>query len=520
MSIRKAEEDNGSRSTRGVDAVALGRHAAGLCVGAVVLDGTSLTINPTLEAITGHAATELDSLDAWFTTLFGRHAESERLRYESARAAGFRGLMYSVIERKDGEERTLEIARSRVDTSEFWIVRDVTMTIDLQDALIRARDAAEDAARAKAAFLTTMSHELRTPMNGVIGVLDLLLQTSLTPLQHEYAETVQCASEVLLALMTNILDYSYLETGRIILERVEFAPATAISEAVHPFSVVARQKGLALEVDCSEIEHTAVGDPDRLRQLVSSLVSNAVKFSSEGHVVVRARTTACVDDKVMLELRVSDTGIGVPLAMQERMFEPFTQADSGNARPRGGIGLGLATARAIVALMDGELTMKSDGERGSTFVATVLFRAGTTGSSIASHETPPLVSNAAPHAGHALVVDDNRVNAKIAVAILERLGWTADVAYDGEQAIAGVRRRRYDAVLMDCQMPVMDGFEATRRIRALPEGGQLLIVAQTAMAIVGDRERCLSAGMDEYVAKPLRPRELARVLSRATVRAA
>ena len=259
--------------------------------------------------------------------------------------------------------------------AELWVVSDITLMKDTQDALLEAKDAAESAARAKANFLATMSHEIRTPMNGVIGMSELLLNTNLTAAQREYAETVRTSSELLLTVVNDILDFSRLEAQRIILQRVQFSPCAVLEECALLFAPAAAAKNLSLVVDAATVTRSAVGDPTRLRQLVTNLLSNAVKFTSRGEIVLKAGTERCPDDKLMLRISIGDTGIGVSEEVQRTVFDAFAQGDASTTREFGGLGLGLAICREVVALMGGEISVESEIGRGSTFSVTLLLEA-------------------------------------------------------------------------------------------------------------------------------------------------
>ena len=373
--------------------------------------------------------------------------------------------------------------------------------------LAAARDAAMEASRLKSQFLATMSHEIRTPMNGVIGLNELLLRTELDGHQRRLASGMQLAGRTLLGLINDILDFSKIEAGELELEVVDFDLREIFDEVTAILDATARDRQVDLRVDVdADVPARLVGDPTRLRQVVSNLVSNAVKFTEGGDVRVTAQIVTEGPDGLVLRAEVGDTGVGMTTEQVGRLFEPFRQADASTTRTFGGTGLGLAISKQLVTALGGEIGVHSTPGVGSRFWFTAKFtRADESRATLTTREGRGLgASKEERRSGHVLVVEDNDVNQLVALGLLEALGYTADVATRGDEAVRMTRSTRYDAVLMDVQMPGMDGYAASRLIRhAEADGPRVPIIAMTASAIEGERERCLEAGMDAFLTKPV-----------------
>ena len=401
--------------------------------------------------------------------------------------------------------------------------------IQVAEELEHAKAAAEEASRAKSQFLANMSHEIRTPMNGVLGMTELLLDTGLSDKQREFARVAHSSGKNLLRIIDDILDFSKIEAGKLELETIDFDLRQVLENSIELFSEQAQAAGLELVLDIDPAVHTPLrGDPVRLRQIVSNLVGNAIKFTPNGKVAVQVRETAAPAGTVLLHLEVSDTGIGIDPASQEHIFDPFRQADGSTTRRFGGTGLGLSICKQIVELLGGHIGVNSTPGTGSVFWFDLPFalQAPQQSAPRSEQQRPPeQPSLHGPQRSNPprrlLVAEDNRVNQLIAQAMLSKLGWDCDLVENGQEAIDALRQKRYAGILMDCQMPVMDGFAATHAIRTLEaQAGQaqrLPIIALTAHAMAGDNEKCLQAGMDGYVSKPYSLAELEQALDRIIV---
>jgi PAS domain S-box-containing protein len=423
-------------------------------------------------------------------------------------------VLFSVSAIKGNEGRTTGFA---------CVAMDITQRKRAEEDLLQAKEEAEAASHAKSQFLANMSHEIRTPMNGVLGMTDLLLSTELTRVQRKYAEIANNSGKKLLTILNDILDFSKIEAGKLTLENIDFDLVRLVDEVVNLLSVHARNKGL--DLSCSMPDRIPRGvrsDPNRLHQILVNLVGNAVKFTEQGGVTIRVHSLEETEKTCLFRFEVSDTGIGIHHDQQQGIFDSFSQGDGTAARKHGGTGLGLSISKQLVEMMGGKIGVISDIGKGSTFWFTIPLEKSAADVSLQETRVHDETGEKGKLNGHILLAEDNPVNQEVTESMLKGLGIEATIVKNGREALEALSKIRFDAVLMDCQMPEMDGYEATRKLReweakenhpGFPDP-RTPIVALTAHAMQGDREDCLAAGMDDYLTKPFSATDLERVLRR------
>jgi PAS domain S-box-containing protein len=471
--------------------------------------GRIMLVNTQTEALFGYPREEL--LGQPVAILVPEPSGAARVNLAGSKAREDRFDLYA--RHKDGHAFPVEVMLSPIESEEGVVIaraiRDITARKETERELAAARDQALETTRLKSEFLANMSHEIRTPMNGIFGMTELLLDTALSSEQRELAATLHRCAGGLLNVLNDVLDFSKIEARQLQLETASFRLREHVDDTLRELVPAASKKGLTLAVDVlPEVPDALTGDPHRLRQVVVNLIGNAIKFTERGAVIGRVSVESQTEGGVALHVSVADTGIGIPAEKHQAIFDAFAQGDGSMTRRYGGTGLGLAISSRLVDMMGGRIWLESEVGQGSTFHFTARF--GLSQEARLSRSRPPAGSGVSHTPARILVAEDDPVNRMVTVRLLEYHGHTVATAEDGRQVLALLEQERFDLILMDLQMPEMDGLEAVGAIRAHERttGTRLPIVALTAHAMTGDRERCLEAGMDAYVAKPVRGADL------------
>jgi PAS domain S-box-containing protein len=415
---------------------------------------------------------------------------------------------------KSGEYRWLSWKSYPDGDLIYGTARDITDELIKQEQMQELSRKAIASSQAKSEFLANMSHEIRTPINGVVGMTSLLLDTQLTEQQLDYAENIKSSSEILLTVINDILDFSKVEAGKLEFENLDFNLEVLIDETAKSLSWIVRNKSLPFVVEMERgYKHLFIGDAGRIRQVLNNLLSNAVKFTPHGGVRLEVKAVQNLENSTEFRFTVHDTGIGLSELEQQKLFHAFTQADASTARKFGGTGLGLSISKHLVEMMGGEIGVTSSKGQGSSFWFTLPLQ-HSMNTVPNSKQKPSLQTTKYPNA-QILIAEDNFVNQKILIAMLAKMGFRAQAVANGMEVLSSMKARSFDLILMDCQMPELDGYETTKRIRSSKAAHATIpVIALTANALKGDRENCLQAGMDDYAAKPVNAADLAQIIER------
>ena len=474
-------------------------------------DGRLGLVNNAFEKLTGYTGDELRAID-WAKTLTPPDwQEIEEQKLEELRRTGQAVRYRKEYIRKDGVRVPIELLVHIAEDSEskpeyyYSFITDITAQKQTEDILHQAKAAAESANEDKGRFLANISHELRTPMNAILGMVDLALQKQTDPTARDFLRTAKESADLLLAILSDLLDSAKIDAGKLELESAAFSLRRVLEQTAQVLIVRASEKGIPFSYHIApEVPDVFVGDQVRLRQILLNLAGNGIKFTDKGEVAIGIEIVSQTADGACLEFAVRDTGIGIPQSDLEHIFQPFIQADASSTRRFGGTGLGLTICSNLVSMMGGRIWVQSEPGKGSTFCFTVRLPLG---KELPPEPKAPQVPTATSKL-HILLVEDNPANQKLAAYILQERGHAVDIAGSGLQALDLAQDNHYNVILMDVQMPGMDGLEATKAIREKEREKRVPIVAMTAHAMKGDRERCLAADMDGYLPKPIDGHEL------------
>lgn len=418
----------------------------------------------------------------------------------------------AVIEENENLRKEMDALRNKLGTAIDGRNLAVKALQETERALAESRQRAQAATRAKSEFLANMSHEIRTPLNGILGMTSILLDSGLNPEQRDYGKTIQRSGESLLGLINDILDFSKVEAGKIDFESVNFDIAASARELLKTFQYASKRKGVEVFGDIPAGAHFYLGDPGRIRQILVNLLGNAVKFTEKGSVTLRLHISPLGPGESRLRFEVQDTGIGIDERTVPHLFRAFSQGDASTTRKFGGTGLGLFISRRLVEAMGGKIGLESVKDQGSTFWFELSLKAGE------ARPEAEAMAEIRPVNGQyrVLVAEDNEVNQKIVLKMLDKMSIRAECVTNGLEVIEALCKRSYDLILMDCQMPIMDGYETTARVRTdrVVGNNRIPIIAMTANAMKGDREQCLAAGMNDYLAKPLSASRLSEAMEK------
>lgn len=490
------------------------------------IDGAIMNVNQAAEVLLGRTAESIieHNFEEWLEESSLQHYQRAKRRYLLENSSGgqfFGTANMLMMTNQEGSKLFVEIGFNKIELNGIdyliQVVRDITVQTNAQTQLSNAKEQAESLAIARSRFVATISHEIRTPMNGVLGMADLLAETSLDDHQYRYLQAIKQSGTSLLKIINEVLDFAKLDEGHVAVLKERFDLKQLINESVHLLSTQTEEKGLNVEIIYQEnLTSEFVGDESRIKQLLMNLLSNAIKFTEKGFV--KTYVTEVLDDQGQYSgvlIRVVDSGIGILKKNQDQLFDSFTQADDSTSRKFGGTGLGLAISKQLVTLMGGKIGVVSDYGFGSEFWFDIPLEKAVDKPSTETLENPKdgaataEVDKKQLNGKNVLIVEDNEVNQKVITEFLKRLGAKVNVAENGMQCLDywRIQPNKFDLILMDCQMPIMDGFEATRLIRKEEEYMQaetrIPIVALTANVIMEDRQRCFDAGMDDFLSKPV-----------------